>query len=63
MILFSSSMEIKMNFIHVQDMINKFHHGISFSNTGHKMDVLMKHYLNKKRENMETSEYPYALYF
>lgn len=47
----------------INDMTNKFHHGISFSSTGRERDMIMEQCLKYDMENMDTSGDPYALYF
>lgn len=41
----------------------KFHRGIRFSNTGCDQDVILEHYLEIDRVNMDTFGEPYDPYF
>lgn len=54
---------VSVSFYSNVGMINMFHSGIRFSNTGLKEEVILDPCLGKKRVNMDSSGNPSASYF
>lgn len=46
-----------------EDMFNKFLHNIRFSSIGKEKDVIMEHYSQEERDDMETYDDPSTLFF